>query len=59
MFTLIEFNDKLAFKIKDGYQLELQTLETIKLFGSTKKIIDKIKNWEYVPFTEIVEVVLI
>ena len=59
MFTLIEFNDKLAFKINDGYQLELQTLETIKLFGSTKKIINKIKNGEYVPFTEIVEVVLI
>ena len=59
MFTLIEFNDKLAFKINDGYQLELKTLETIKLFGSTKKIINKIKNGEYVPFTEIVEVVLI
>ena len=29
------------------------------LFGRTKKIIDKIKNGEYVPFTKIVEVVLI
>ena len=25
------------FKLKDGYRLELQILETIKLFGSAKK----------------------
>ena len=31
------FNNRLMFKIKDGYKLELQTSETIKLFGSTKK----------------------
>ena len=30
-------NNRLVFKIKDGYKLELQTPETIKLFGSTKK----------------------
>ena len=30
-------NNKLVFKIKDGYKLELQTDETMKLFGSTKK----------------------
>ena len=29
-------NNRLVFKIKDGYKLELQTPETIKLFGSTK-----------------------
>ena len=29
---------------KDKFKLELQTLETIKLFGSTKKLIDKTKN---------------
>ena len=29
------------FKIKHGYKLELQTPETMKLFGSTKKFIDK------------------
>ena len=34
-------NNRLVFKIKNGYKLELQTLETMKLFGSTKKIIDK------------------
>ena len=35
-------NDRLVFKIKDGYKLELQTPETIKLFGSTKKLIDQL-----------------
>ena len=29
-------NNRLVFKIKDGYKLELKTLETMKLFGSTK-----------------------
>ena len=54
MFTWIE----LLFKIKDGYKLELQTSETIKLFGSTKKLIDKIKNGEKAPSLEVVEIVL-
>ena len=30
-------NNRLVFNIKDGYKLELQTPETMKLFGSTKK----------------------
>ena len=42
-------NNKLVFKIKDGFKLELQTPETMKLFGSTKKLIDKTKNGEKVP----------
>ena len=47
------------FKIKDGYKVELQTPETIKLFGSTKnKRIDKIKNGGISSLEE-VEVVLI
>ena len=37
-------NNRLVFKIKDGYKLELQTPETMKLFGSTKQLIDK-KKW--------------
>ena len=36
------------FKIKDGYKLELQTPQTMKLFGSTKKLIDETKNGENV-----------
>ena len=31
-------NKRLVFKIKDGYRLELQTPETVKLFGSTKTL---------------------
>ena len=30
-------NNRLVFKIKDGYKLELQMPETMKLFSSTKK----------------------
>ena len=36
------------FKIKDGYELESRTPETMELFGSTKKLIDKTKNGENV-----------
>ena len=41
------------------YKLELQTPETMKLFDSTKKLIDKTKNGENVPSLEKVEVVLV
>ena len=34
-------NNRLVFKIKGGYKLELQTPETMKLFGSKKIIIIK------------------
>ena len=47
------------FKIKDGYKLELQTPETMKLFGSTKKLIDKTKIGEKVPSLEVVEVLFV
>ena len=43
------------FKIKNEYKPGLQTLETTKLFGSIKKLIDKTKKAEKVPF----EVVLV
>ena len=48
-------------KIKDGYKLELQTPETMQLFGNIKKkkILDKTKNWENVSTPEVVKVVLI
>ena len=39
-------NNGLVFKIKDGYKLEFQTPETMKVFGSRKKSIDKTKNGE-------------
>ena len=46
------------FKTKDGYKLELQTHETMKLFGSTKKSIQKTEKRENVRSLEVVEVVL-
>ena len=52
-------NNRLAFKIKSGYKLELQTPETMKLFGSTKKLIDKTKNEENVLSLQVAEVVLV
>ena len=44
--------------MKDGYKLELQTPETIKLFDSTKNNRQN-KNGENVPNFEVVEVVLV
>ena len=41
------FNNRFVFKIRDGYKIDLQTPETIKLFDSTKKLIDKTKNGKY------------
>ena len=52
-------NNILAFKIKGGYKLELQTPETIKLFGSRKTLIDKTKNEENAPSLKVAEVVLV
>ena len=45
--------------IKDGYELELQTPETIKLFNGTKKIIGKTNYGEKVSSLEVAEVVLV
>ena len=33
-------NNRLVFKAKDGYKLELGTPETMKLFSSSKKLIE-------------------
>ena len=52
-------NNKLVFKIKAEYKLELQTHETIKLFGDTKILIGKTMNGENVFSLEAVEVVLV
>ena len=51
-------NNKLVFKIKDGYKLDLQTPETIKFFGSTKNLLYKTKTGENVPSLKVLEVVL-
>ena len=35
----------IVFKRKTGYKLELLSPETMKLLGSTKKVVDKKKKW--------------
>ena len=52
-------NNRLVFKTKDGYKLELQTPETMKIFGSIKNLIEKTKSEEKVSSLEAVEVVLV
>ena len=52
-------NNRIVFKIKTGYKLELLSKETMKLLGSTKDIIDADKNSENAPRLENVEVVLV
>ena len=47
------------FKIKNGNKVELETPETMKLFDTAKKLIDKTKNGESVPSPEVVEVALV
>ena len=51
--------NRITFRIKNGYSLELLTLETMKLLGSTENKITKNKNGENVPHLDITEVVLV
>ena len=54
-----KIENRVTFKIKNGYSLELLTPETMKLLGSTKNEITEGKNGENVPHLEITEVVLV
>ena len=54
-----KIENRVTFKIKNGYSLELLTPETMKLLESTKNKITKDKNSENVPHLEINEVILI
>ena len=51
--------NRITFKIKNGYYLDLLTPETMKLLGSTESKMTKDKNGENVPHLEIVELVLV
>ena len=53
-----KIENRVTFKIKNGYSLELLTPETMKLLGSTENKITKDKNGENVPHLEIREAVL-
>ena len=54
-----KIKNKIVFKIKTGYKLELLSPETMILLGNTKKDVDQDKNGEDVPKLESVEVVLV
>ena len=54
-----KIENRITFKIKKGYALELLKKETMKLLGSTENEITKDKNSENVPHLEITEVVLV
>ena len=54
-----KIENRITFKIKTGYYLELLTPETMKLLGSIESQITEDKNGENVPHLEIVELVLI
>ena len=51
--------NRIIFRIKNGYSLKILTSETIKLLGNTENKIIKDKNGENVPHLEITEVVLV
>ena len=51
--------NRIGFKIKRGYHLELLTPETMKLLGSNKSKKTKDKNGENMPNLEITELALV
>ena len=54
-----EINNRIVFKIKSGYKLELLSKETMRLLGSLADTIDGDKNSELVPKLESVDLVLV
>ena len=59
MIYVNNIENRITFKTKTRYYLELLMPETMKLLASTKSTITKDKNGENVPHLEITEVVLI
>ena len=49
-----KIKNRIVFKIKTSYKLELLTEETMQLLGSSKNVIDKNKDGEIVPRLETV-----
>ena len=52
-----KIKNRIVFRVKTRYKLELLSLETMKLLGSTKKDVDQDKDGEHIPKLESVEVV--
>ena len=59
MMYVNKTENRITFKTKTGYYLELLMLETVKLLGSTKSKKTKDEEGERMPRWEITEVVLI
>ena len=53
-----EIKNRIVFKKKTDYKLELLTPEAMRLLGSTKKYIGKDKDGKIAPKLESVEIVL-
>ena len=51
--------NRIVFKMKTGYKLELLTVEGMQLLGKSKTDIDQSKDGEIVPRLETVKVVLV
>ena len=54
-----KINNRIVFKIKSGYKVELLSKEMIKLLGSMSNSIDKDKNSKLVPKLKSVDLVLV
>ena len=54
-----KIKNRIVFKIKIGYKLELLTEKTMQLLGSSKKDIDQNKDGKIVPKLETVEIILV
>ena len=54
-----KIENRITFKVKNEYSLELLSKETMKLLGSTENKITKDKNGKNIPHLEITEVVLV
>ena len=54
-----KIKNRIVFKLKTGYKLELLSPKTIKLLRNAKKDVDKDKSGENVPKLDSVKVVLV
>ena len=59
MIYINKIENRITFKIKTGYYLELFMLETMKLLGSTERKITKDKNGKNVLHLEITKAALV
>ena len=57
LINVNEINNRIVFKIKSGYKLELLSKETMRLLGSSADTIDGGKNSELDPKSESVDLV--